>query len=1176
MTAPNMSAGAAAVDAFRKGLSGALPVVADQPQDEIAPTNPRAESISDEPNPVDLDAGYRLLEQDETDSGLPPDSKDEKQAALHAQLRGFDVIPLQQDGTPVDSDWRNTAMSDLGAIHGRWASGPRCKVGGITSGLIVLRVSPEGLKQIEALAGGKRTPTAAVHPYGDKPPQLMFFRLPEGSSEGNISLAPGVDVLPDAGYIELPSGNLEDTDTCYWVNRRPIADAPPWLTKKLEALGASQQTNRSAGAAEIADAEKDTSEIVQQPARSGSIDLPDKAHKQAENAQPTAKPAGNTDMALGFLDGLDSSGRHDLAVFDPSPDCATFLFPNEREKAGRWIDAWQGKASIYASVNRAREDAPRNKRLDHKKEKEIGSVRAIVADIDISDIKSDDLNEKRQHFQKLKTKLLEEVVPEIGKLECPPSTIIDSGGGVQLWWRLKEAMPTSENGDKAEGIGRAIRERLQAIFPEYKPDPVFDLPRVMRLPGTINIPDEKKRKRGRSAAPATVLIESQRGYSLDELAAWATPTTKPQSSSSNEEFRPIAEELNAQWDVIRAASCYDELPANLREKFESACERDPALRDVWNGNPIRVQTDESPSGFMFAFAERLVRDKRFTVIEFGRLLWVCEDIYPDNNPVKVNPRALSRAWGKRMAEHAARSSASDFEKVQIDESKAPRAKAKSKSDESEHAKAESKGAAWDEPADLWADAADPPDLALGVLPPALERWAKDEAERKGVDLGVMAVPAVVVCAAAIPAQFQLQVKQADTGHKTRGILWGAIVGDPGVRKSPVLAAAKAPMEAAEAEWKRRNRILDEEYKKNLAAWKRSVKEGGEEPEPVPPKRLRKMVMDATTEALGLILNDNPAGLLEYQDELSQWIGSMDAYRSNKPVSRDQGFWLAAKEGNSSVVDRAGRGTLAVDITAIHILGGVQPSVIRKVVSEWGGNGLMQRFLLVMAKTAGKGIDRAPDSEASATIRAAICALMELTWSPFIPSYRFSREADEWRQKVLSFARGYMTQVDTPLPLKGWLEKLEGEWARLCLVFHFIEWATDTRATPFPPEIVTTETAIRAARFLIEFQYPHQQAFYRSVGLGEAVESDAQWIGGYILAHQLTEIDERDIGRACRRLEGPTKRAARLEAAQALAEANWLRPIGEHRTMGHVNRWSVHPAVHGGRFAAKSRSRSRAP
>jgi hypothetical protein len=383
---------------------------------------------------------------------------------LHAQLRGIDVIPLQQDGTPA-ADWQNAATSDPAIIREVWAGAPRCKVGGATDGLIVLSVSgPEGFKQIEALTAGKRTPTAAVRPRGDESATRFILRLPDGirSPKENISLAPGVDVLSDDGYIELPSGS--PTDTCYWSNRRPIADAPPWLTKKLEALAAS--TAATADEPTEAKANEGTSEIVQQPARSGSIDLPDKAHKQAENAQPTAKPAGNTDMALGFLDGLDSSGRHDLATFEP-PDCATFFFPNEREEARRWIEARQGKKSIYVSVNRGRENAPRDKRLNHEERKEIGSVRAIVADIDIPDIESDDLNEKRQHFQKLKTNL-EEAGPKLAQLECRPSMLVDSGGGVQVWWQLKEAVPTSENGDKAEGIGRAISERLQATFPEYK------------------------------------------------------------------------------------------------------------------------------------------------------------------------------------------------------------------------------------------------------------------------------------------------------------------------------------------------------------------------------------------------------------------------------------------------------------------------------------------------------------------------------------------------------------------------------------------------------------------------------------------------------------------------------------------------------------------------------------
>jgi hypothetical protein len=155
-------------------------------------------------------------------------------------------------------------------------------------------------------------------------------------------------------------------------------------------------------------------------------------------------------------------------------------------------------------------------------------------------------------------------------------------------------------------------------------------------------------------------------------------------------------------------------------------------------------------------------------------------------------------------------------------------------------------------------------------------------------------------------------------------------------------------------------------------------------------------------------------------------------------------------------------------------------------------------------------------------------------------------------------------------LQGWLEKLEGEWARLCLVFHFVEWATGSQADPFPPELISVETAIRAARFLIEFQYPHQKAFYRSVaGFGGETESDACWIAGHILSYGLAEIDERTIDRACPRLRGPTKRAARLEATRALEAAGWLRPIGTHRSEGHVNHWSVNPAVHDGRFAPKA-------
>jgi hypothetical protein len=42
---------------------------------------------------------------------------------------------------------------------------------------------------------------------------------------------------------------------------------------------------------------------------------------------------------------------------------------------------------------------------------------------------------------------------------------------------------------------------------------------------------------------------------------------------------------------------------------------------------------------------------------------------------------------------------------------------------------------------------------------------------------------------------------------------------------------------------------------------------------------RKIVRDATTEAIGLLLAENHDGLIYYADELASWLGNMDAYRA---------------------------------------------------------------------------------------------------------------------------------------------------------------------------------------------------------------------------------------------------------------------------------------------------------
>lgn len=86
----------------------------------------------------------------------------------------------------------------------------------------------------------------------------------------------------------------------------------------------------------------------------------------------------------------------------------------------------------------------------------------------------------------------------------PPSFIIDSGNGLQGFWRLDEQ---AGNLPAVEGYNR----RLSA---QFGGDNCHNIDRLMRLPGTVNFPDRKKVSAGRSAALASVAV-SDLGESVE-------------------------------------------------------------------------------------------------------------------------------------------------------------------------------------------------------------------------------------------------------------------------------------------------------------------------------------------------------------------------------------------------------------------------------------------------------------------------------------------------------------------------------------------------------------------------------------------------------------------------------------------------------------------------------------
>lgn len=148
------------------------------------------------------------------------------------------------------------------------------------------------------------------------------------------------------------------------------------------------------------------------------------------------------------------------------------------------LDGW----NVYYEVNSGAAGR-RSKGCD------IHDLRAVVGDADAKEGRT-----------------VRQCVEAASRLPLPPSFVLVTGGGVQVVYLLAKVAPVSpETVGVYEAVGRAVREVLDG-------DAVFDLPRIMRLPGFTNWPNAKKRAAGRQPAKAQVLAAFGRRYSLDELA----------------------------------------------------------------------------------------------------------------------------------------------------------------------------------------------------------------------------------------------------------------------------------------------------------------------------------------------------------------------------------------------------------------------------------------------------------------------------------------------------------------------------------------------------------------------------------------------------------------------------------------------------------------------------------
>jgi|AGTN01.1.fsa_nt_gi hypothetical protein len=221
----------------------------------------------------------------------------------------------------------------------------------------------------------------------------------------------------------------------------------------------------------------------------------------------TLAPKCNADKAIAFLQAFDPTGWHNLVFAMPDSQggirAKTFA-PGQWGEMRTWINRENSLGrNGYFTVNEPAPGAP-----DKKLEKtDIARLRALFVDADPKG-GADKLEPER--------KRLLDLAASVQRGDYPPTFTLDTGGGVQMFWRLAEKLPASEYMTWAEEHGRGLAVAVGG-------DAVQNIDRIMRLPGTVNIPDAKKRAKGRQKAEARLLYSTQAAYTHARISATIAP-----------------------------------------------------------------------------------------------------------------------------------------------------------------------------------------------------------------------------------------------------------------------------------------------------------------------------------------------------------------------------------------------------------------------------------------------------------------------------------------------------------------------------------------------------------------------------------------------------------------------------------------------------------------------------
>jgi len=198
---------------------------------------------------------------------------------------------------------------------------------------------------------------------------------------------------------------------------------------------------------------------------------------------------GNSQHAVDFLKKFKPGGPWTLGAIAPDRKAVTFKTFTDEQEAYTFIENENGTRNLYFLVNEPTKD------INSKPSKtDIASAGWLHVDIDSDATDREGLD---RDLDMMLSQLTDKLPKGIGK----PTFTLFSGNGYWGFWKLKEPFVIEGTEAKWEEF-ELYNKRLEQVFGG---DHCFNVDRIARLPGTINIPNPQKRKKGRVEVEAKLL-----------------------------------------------------------------------------------------------------------------------------------------------------------------------------------------------------------------------------------------------------------------------------------------------------------------------------------------------------------------------------------------------------------------------------------------------------------------------------------------------------------------------------------------------------------------------------------------------------------------------------------------------------------------------------------------------